>query len=690
MAELSLLQQPLEKLDVNSLHTAVLGLCGSNRTAATMLSMVCKRLSANPGTWPQQVRRLNFLRLPARYATAPLREILNLPGNLALLQSSPDSFILLYRSEERWQLIGADGLPLPDQVDSDSSVYVEAVVLQMPQPSALTEGIASLTALWPELRAAWAEVGLASLFINAGQVLLPLFAMLVYDKIANNALFETLWVLAIGMLLYLLTDAGMRFVRSWATERIGTDLGLRSDESLWHRLITQKELPGGGFSRFLTSYRDLTLSRDFVSSSYLLAVADIPFLLLYLLVIGIIAWPLMILTLLLVIGYGLTGLILQSRANDISREAEQQTTRKLSFMGEMLGALDVVRTVPGGTSLLRIWRELADRSAGLDARRRLSYNYLGMLSNAMQTLSTVAILVAGVYLIEARLLSIGKLIACNLLAARAMGLVASLFAITGKWQDFQRAAARLESSLEPPNEQGSTPQPTISGRLQVSNLCKNYEGRPIALDNAGFTAIPGEQIALLGRPGAGKSTLLRCIAGLCRPDSGQILVDGLALDNSARIDRVRWLAYKSQDPVVFAGTLEANLRVAGCRDQSRFSEALVVSGLDDEIRSGRMSLGMQLSERGNNLSGGQRQKVALARVLAQESRILLLDEPTLGLDPDSERALVERLPGFIGSNTLLIVTTHSAIMLSLVQRIIALDSGKIIADGPRDRLVKVT
>jgi ATP-binding cassette subfamily B protein/ATP-binding cassette subfamily C protein LapB len=204
-----------------------------------------------------------------------------------------------------------------------------------------------------------------------------------------------------------------------------------------------------------------------------------------------------------------------------------------------------------------------------------------------------------------------------------------------------------------------------------------------------FSVIPGERIALLGRPGAGKTTLLRCLAGLCRPDTGQILVDGLALDDIARFDRMRWMAYKSQDPSVFAGTLEDNLRIAGCKDNSRFSEAIWASGLENEFSSGRMSLGMQLDERGNNLSGGQRQKVALARALAQPSRILLLDEPTLGLDPESERMLADRLPKLLDGNSLLLMTTHSAIMLDTVQRIIALDGGRVVADGPREKLVKI-
>ncbi len=315
-----------------------------------------------------------------------------------------------------------------------------------------------MAALWPKLRAAWAEVGIASLFINAGQLLLPLFAMLIYDKIAQNGLFETLWALVFGMGLYLATDAGMRLVRSWATERISVDLTLRSDETLWSKLVAQVDLPAGGFPRFISNYRDLTLSRDFVSSSYLLSIADIPFLLLYLIVIGIIAWPLMIVAMLLVLLYAGVGLLLQARQNNLSKEAERNNTLKLSFMGETLGCLDVVRTTPGSGAFLRRWRELAEQSTSFDTKRRLAVHQMGMFSSIMQTVTTVVILTAGVYLIHAQILSTGGLIACNLLAGRAMALVASLFAVTGKWQDFTRAAA--QNGKQPGSGGGAGMYPT--------------------------------------------------------------------------------------------------------------------------------------------------------------------------------------------------------------------------------------
>ncbi|MBS1228560.1 MAG: transporter related protein [Proteobacteria bacterium] len=675
-------------LDRHALLTAATRLCGANRASALLLRQLLKGLVARTDNWPAQARRLDRVGFSARHLAASLRHVLELPGDLALLQLSDGAFMLLQRNAQRWQIIGENGEALADLPDPAGDTFVEAVVLRTPLAKLKFEGLASLAALWPALRAAWAEIGLASLFVNSGQLMLPLFSMLVYDKVVSNGVFETLWALVIGMLLYLATDAGMRLVRAWSTERIGDELTRRSDESLWHRLTSQVDTPAGGFARFLSNYRDLALSRDFVSSSYLLSLADTPFLLLYLIVIGIIAWPLLIVALLLVALYAAAGLLLQAKINRQGREAEQRSTRKLSFIGEMLGALDVARTVPGAGAFLRRWRELSESSASIDGARRLSMNHLSTLSAAMQTLSTVAMLAAGAYLIEARLLSVGGLIASNLLAGRAMGMVASLFMVTGKWQDFQRAAARMESSLEATVDKDCVPRPSTAGHIVVIGLGKRYAGRPAALDSVSFSVAPGERIALLGRPGAGKTTLLRSLAGLCRPDAGQILIDGLALDDIARLDRARWLAWKSQEPSIFAGSLEDNLRIAG-GDGKRLAQAIWTSGLEDELNSGRLTLGMILDERGANLSGGQRQKVALARAFAQPCRILLLDEPTQGLDPDSERQLAQRLPPLLGDDSVLIMTTHSVIMLGLAKRVIAMDGGRLVADGPREKLVSI-
>ena len=681
---------PERGFDQAAVLNAISGLFGADRAGAAKIIKALKALTARTDNWSEQARRLDKLGLGARHIYSTLDEALQLPGDLALLSLQGGGFLLLQRQHQRWQSLDRHGQALADVPDSAGNALTEAVVLRLPRKNVdKLNGFNSLAAIWPALRSAWAEVGLASVFINTGLLLVPLFSMLVYDKVVSNGVFETLWALTLGMAIYLFADAGMRVVRAWSVEHVAEDLTRRGDETLWNRLVSQADI-ASGFARFLSNYRDLSVARDFVSSTYLLAIADLPFLLLYLLAVGLIAWPLVIVAALLVMLYAAIGFVLQLRSNRLGKEAEQLNTRKLTYMGEALASLDVVRTVPGTGFFLRRWRDLSTDTANVDGQRRLANSHVNTLAAGMMTFSTVTMLVAGAYLIEARSLSVGGLIACNLLTARAMSLVTSLYMVVGKWQDFQRAAKRMEGTLQPVAEREHTPRPSVTGNIALIALSKKYPDRPIALDAVSVTFAPGERVALLGKPGAGKTTLLRCLAGLCKADAGQVLIDGLSLDDIARIDRTRWMAWKSQEPALFAGTLEENLRVAGSAAASdRFAKALWVSGLDEELKSGRLTLGMQLEEHGSNLSGGQRQKVALARTFAQPCNILLLDEPTLGLDPDSERLLAERLPQLLGKNDVLIMTTHSAIMLNVAQRVVALDGGRIIADGAREKLVRV-
>ena len=675
-------------MDRSMVLAAIAAHCGADRALAERLQAQLGALTANTDNWPEQARQISAQGLPARCLQGPLSEILQLPGDLALLALAQGGFLLLRHQHQRWQALDALGEPSRD-LATDSATPVHAVLLYLPQEPARPR-FASIAALWPSFRMAWAEVGLASLLINAGQLLLPVFSMLVYDKVVNNGVFETLWSLVLGMLIYLGTDSALRLVRAWSMERVSEDLSRRSDEGLWERLVAQKDV-GSGIAHFLSNYRDLTSARDFVSSTYLLMLADLPFLLLYLLVVAIVAWPLAIVASLLVLLYCAMGYAVQRRNNRLGREAEKQVTRKLTYMGEMLQALDVVRTVPGAASFLRHWRTLSDTSADIEGERRLSNGHSGIVAAGMLSFSTIAMLSAGAYLVNAKLLSVGGLIAANLLTSRAMSLVTSLFTVVGKWKDFERAAARMDATLAPAAAPTYTARPSVRGEITVVGLTKTYKDRPVVLDGISLRIQPGERIALLGKPGAGKSTLLRCLAGLSQADSGQILIDGLAIEHIAPADRARWLAWKSQDPALFAGTLEANILVAGSAANSpRFVQALAVSGLDEEIQQGRMSLGMVLNERGSNLSGGQRQKVALARALAQPCRILLLDEPTLGLDPDGERLLAQRINSLLAPQDVLIVTTHSAVMLGAVQRVVVLDSGRILADGLRERIVSST
>jgi ATP-binding cassette subfamily B protein/ATP-binding cassette subfamily C protein LapB len=556
--------------------------------------------------------------------------------------------------------------------------------------------------LWGALRSQWAEIGIASLMINAGQLLLPLFSMLIYDKVVSNGVFETLWALVIGMLIFICLDTGMRITRSWAVERLAADMANKTDEGLWHRLLADGDIPTGGVATFLALYRDLTGALNFVSSTYLLAIADMPFYLLYLLAITLIAWPIAILVGFLTVFYAVTGYLLQKRTLRFTREAERKSTDRMAYIGEVMQGIEVVRTAPSSSIMFKSWKTHSTVVSDLEAMRRLSAGHSNTLAASMATFTTVSVLAAGTYLIDARLLSVGGLIACSLLASRAMMLVTSLHMVLGKWEDFTRAGRRMDALLDAgkkfsPETRAdqvashvsyAISKPQAKGDITIRRLIKRYPGRANALEDVALNVVSGEKVALLGRPGAGKSTLLKSIAGLCVPDDGEILIDGYNLQSVPQAERALWLAYKPQEPVLFAGTLEGNLLLSGAAAGSEaFQKALWASGLEEELSNGRLTLSMAIADRGNNLSGGQRQKIALARTFAQAHRLLLLDEPSLGLDADGERLLAERLPEIVGSASLIIVS-HSTAMLSMVQRVVALDGGKIVADGPKEKLLR--
>jgi ATP-binding cassette subfamily B protein/ATP-binding cassette subfamily C protein LapB len=692
--------QDLAGLDREQVIAAIAILFEEDGKAQRRASQLIEILLAEGAQWSREEDLLaKSSEVVCHLAGNGLAAMFEHPGNVALLRLANGRFALMRGRDERWFAVDAAGAEsvefpaLPDGIAAED--IEEALLLQIAvaPPPALT----AMEALRRVLRLAAAEVGVASILINGGQLLLPLFSMLFYNKIVNNGAFSTLWALTLGMLIYLAADVAMRMIRNWATERIATELAQRDDAAMWSRLAGQDEPPKGGFARFLSNYRELAAMRDFVSSSYLLSLADVPFFALYLLAIAAVAWPLVFVVLALAAVYAALGMRNHLRLRAAGREAERATIRKTAFLGEALASLDVVRLSPGGALFERRWRALCRDAATRESERRMTQANSAVLTITTATATSVVVLVAGAYLVEARMMSVGGLIAATLLASRAMSTVASLFGVVTKMQDFRRAVSRLELAFEAPAaadpDAPRIARPQASGRIQIHGLAKRYPGRPPALTDISLRIEPGERIGLLGPPGAGKSTLLRCLARFARADAGEILYDGASLADLDRADLRRWLAYKAQDPALFAGTLEENIRVALAPTESgaqwRMEQALWASGLEDELRAGRMTLSMALDEQGRNLSGGQRQKVALARVLAQGARILLLDEPSLGLDPESEKALADRLPQVMASEDVLVMVSHSAGMLKAAGRVIVLDAGRIVADGERDRLVRV-
>ncbi|PIT81895.1 hypothetical protein B9Z40_09910 [Limnohabitans sp. 15K] len=560
---------------------------------------------------------------------------------------------------------------------------------------------------------------LSSFFINIGTLVPALFGMLVYDKVVHNGIFETLWVLAIGVVLYLAIELVLRSIRVRDIERVAQLIDEKIDDRLFAVLLQPSARSGaqpGMAARFLTLYRDLASARDFFSSQYLLAMADLPFLVFILVAIGVIAWQLLIVVLVWVGLYIAVGQWLKSRTERCNRAVNEQQANKLALLTDTLSSLDTLRTSHAGTRMQSRFQQSARQHAESSSDLRLSLVVQSHWQMAVSLLSYVSLLVVGAYLIFGQQITVGALIAVSMLSGRTLGTVGQVLMALGRWTELRQSMKQLAPFLQsapgqggalPTDHTNALPTPTASsadvmdslrrpvgtvrGHIATHQLVHQYANGQSALRELNLNFQPGERVGLLGRPGSGKSTLLRILAGAIQPTQGEVRVDHAALHSIAPQDRVTWLAFKPQEAPLMAGTLESNILMNVPDDatpeqrMAALAHAVHVSALDIDLASGALRLDLPVEEYGANLSGGQRQKVALARALATRPRLLLLDEPTTGLDTETEKTIVQRLSAL--TDVTLIVVTHSAAVLAITQRLLVLDQGRLLADDATSKLL---
>ena len=422
----------------------------------------------------------------------------------------------------------------------------------------------------------------------------------------------------------------------------------------------------------------------------MMALVDMPFLLIYLLILAVIGGVLIWWVLFMVGVVCVFSLVVKKPANKAGILANVMEAKRLSLLSEIITHADLIRISHFRSFILGRWDALSLSSA--DARSKSRYynaiSYAG-LSDGM-TLLWVGTICIGALLAEQNTLSIGSLSACSLLSSRVGSAVGAFIMLLGRYELFQKARQEFSDIMQSGVEQAPSflPPRNLRGMIGVEGLGFHFPQRSDnALHNVSFKVNPGEKIGILGRNGSGKSTLLRCIGGALLPCGGQVTIDGVNIHSFDPVWRAQWLGYKPQDALLFEGTLEDNLRGGDQgADVSHLHTALAISGLADEIERGELTLDKIILSGGYNLSGGQRQAVALARTLLTNPSILLLDEPTAGLDQAAEKLIIERLLSGCQQKTL-IVATHSLPLLQRLDRIIVLEKGCIVADGPTDKII---
>ena len=534
----------------------------------------------------------------------------------------------------------------------------------------------------------------AAALINVFALAMPLFSMNVYDRVVPNAAVETLWALAIGIFLILGSDLLMRKLRSRFVDEASARIDVKISATLMERVLgmrlEKRPESVGSFSQNLRGFEQV---RDVITSSTVTALIDLPFALLFLVVIAWIS-PWLLIPVIVAFGGVLTyGWLVQKKLHALAETTYRASAVRNSTLVEALTGIETIKS-QGAESLIQArWERTNVHLAATNVKMRgLSSGSIYITSTVMQLMSVVLVIV-GVYLIGERTLTMGALIAVNMLAARAMAPAGQIVGLLMQYQGARTALAGLErimeTDVERPKDASFVERRDLDGAIEFRNVAFHYPNRKEnALDGVSFKIKPGEKVALIGRVGSGKSTIQRLAMGLFQPTAGAVLVDGIDLRQIDPADLRRNMGYVSQDVLLFYGSLRDNIAFGmPYAEDGAIVAAAEVAGLTDTVNRHPHGFDMAVGERGESLSGGQRQSVGIARAVLHNAPMLLLDEPTSAMDYSSEAAITQRLMAFADNKTVVLVT-HRTSLLTLVDRVIVIDGGKVVADGPRDRIME--
>lgn len=540
-----------------------------------------------------------------------------------------------------------------------------------------------------ENRGLYRDILIAAVLINLFALAMPLFVMNVYDRVVPNHATESLWVLAIGVLVVLCADLVLRVMRSWFVDLAASRADVRISSHIMEHLLNLglKHRPAsvGSFANNVQSFESV---RAFMGSMTVIALVDLPFVLLFALIITLISWPLVLPILIGGLILLLYALSVQHQLHSLSERSMQAGAMRNGILVESLNNLETVKSFSSESRIQLIWEKTSIFLARTAAQTRLLASSISSGAAWVQHTVGVIVIIGGVYQIIEGNLSQGGLIAAYMLSSRAMAPISQAAGLLGQYHSASTAMASLNEIMALPGEYRKDTTdadlPPLRGAFEFRNVSFTYPGsEQQSLLDVSFSISPGEKVAILGRNGSGKSTIEKLMLGLFTPDTGTLSVDGLDIRQYAPSELRRQIGYVPQDIALFYGSLKDNISLSrhNISDQ-QILEAARVAALGELVGQHPHGLGLQVGEGGKQLSGGQRQAVAIARALVSNPPVLVLDEPTGALDSNSEATIKANLEKASRDKTLVLVT-HKTTLLDLVDRIIIIDQGTVVADGEK-------
>lgn len=540
----------------------------------------------------------------------------------------------------------------------------------------------------------YSEVAIAAVMVNIFGIAGSLFIMNVYDRVVPNKAFETLWALAIGILVVYIFDFALRNLRATFLDVAGRKADVKISAALFEQILgmtmTARPASAGVLASNMREFESL---RDFFTSATMTALIDLPFVFIFIGVIAIIAGPLAFVPLAaipLIVGM---GLYLQKPMQKITRESLNESALKNALLFETIVGLETIKVQAAEGYTQRSWEELTDKASRTSVKSRKLSSFAQNWAMLIQQTVSVVIIIVGVYLIADGYMTQGALIGSVLLSGRAMAPMGAVAGLMTRMHQSRESLRQLDDLMKKPVERPAGKHfvslPHVQGLVEFQDVVFHYPGQSVpALNHISFRIEPGEKVGIIGAVGSGKTTLERLLLNLYEPDSGSVQIDGTDVRQIAPGDLRRNVGAVQQSPQLFFGSVRENITMGHETAPDRaVMKAAELSGVLEFLADTSAGLDTPVGERGEALSGGQRQAVAIARALLYDPPVMILDEPTASMDPASENRLKKRLTHLCKNKTTILIT-HKGAMLNLVNKLILIDKGRIVAFGPKEEVIR--
>ncbi|MCD8517289.1 MAG: type I secretion system permease/ATPase [Burkholderiaceae bacterium] len=617
-------------------------------------------------------------------------------GRVAIVRSIKDGIATVLYAESGMR---PHEVPLEE---FDALLTDEVLVVKLPAKTSKQQLVAikhqAFSWFWETMwrfRRFYYESMVATVVANILTLATVFFTMNVFNRVIPAQAYVSLWTLTVGVAIAM----GLEFLMRWLKARLVDEGAKRADLAVNSTLLREimsvrLDHRPQSIGIFSSAMRDFDTLREFISSSLFVTIADLPFVVMFLFLIWVIGGPLVLVPLVVVPVLMVLSLLVQPKLMHAMRKNMQQAGEKQSVLVEALINLETLKAHNAEGYLQRRWERsnAAAVKSFMDVRK--TSVWLTGLTTTLQQATSVAIIVMGVYLIHDNTLSLGGLIACNILAGRAVMPLGHIVQLATRYQQAKTSLEMLDGLVQRPRDREHerryiTPE-NFEGALQAEQLQFTYPGPDAipVIDRVSLTLKPGEHMALLGHVGCGKSTLLRLMAGFYKPASGSLRVDDLdmlQIEPSALRSRI---GYIGQDAQLFMGTLRENLILSDVWiTDEQIMKVLELLGISAMVKAHPRGLDMPLTEAGGGLSGGQRQLLTIARMILRDPIYVFMDEPTASMDQDTEARVIRVLGDWLEGRTLLI-STHRPQLLTWVDRVAVMQKGKIISEGPRDDILQ--